>query len=163
MSDNKIDTSNWGYWEWYGLYKVVVQKQSDTTIKKLGLISPIYEKITQQVGDLKMHSSELVSLNADPRLEQLWLDRLGTFNNCGRSCSNFQGRMTKDDRCKTCGANFLDGVPEMVCQECGCKTDALFGHIMGDLSFCKSCNEAKRLSSGGPCRMCNKLLWNCCC
>ena len=158
-----ISTDGWGFWEWYGLREVVVEGQADQKFKNMGLIDPEYREAETKIGNY-IFKSELVSLNADPRLEMLWQGHLSTFKNCGRDCHNIRGEMIKDDRCKACGGGFDDETGErvLVCQQCGNETDKLFGHVMGDLDFCKTCNDAKRQQSR-PCGMCGSKRWDCCC
>ena len=173
VSGEAIDTSRWGYWEWNGLRKVVVNKDVDQHMKSLGFITVEYDRWERRYTYIAADGSEKTGKSSgatarltwvDPRLEALWRNHIGTVNNCGFECRNIQLKVTPDGRCHTCGATFdADGNPSRVCQGCGVEAETLHGHIMGSPDFCKKCDDAKRASSGGPCRMCGKKYWDCCC
>lgn len=173
MSEEQIDTSDWGWWDWYDCRQAVVEGKGGTHnhMGKRGLIKPEYEpyeeKSTYTVnGEEKTMTTRghrLVALNPDPRLEAVWLAHINSIENCGPGCQNHTLSKTSDGRCGTCGGTFQDGAVILRCLDCGKEGEPLSGHIMGARSYCRKCNEKHRQKSGGPCLMCNKKYWDCCC
>ena len=54
-----ISTDGWGYWEWYGIRKIVVEGKTDQKFKDMGLIDPEYKKVKTKRGQ---HTLSLIHI-----------------------------------------------------------------------------------------------------